>query len=67
VTELASDAQAVVAAADKKGVPQDYLLTILLLTRDAQISQAKLVDRVVAVIRKEADRRGTGEDTPSRA
>ena len=42
MTELASDAQAVVAAADKKGVPQDYLLTILLLTRDAQILTGKV-------------------------
>ncbi len=62
---MPSEEQAVRLAAEKRKIPVGYLLQILHLTKTGNLSQAKLTDHVMTIIRQEADGRGIYEDPKS--
>jgi hypothetical protein len=57
MTDVSSEVQAVTNAAEKRGVDAGYLLEILGVQADRDLTRAKKRDRILAIIRKEADRR----------
>jgi hypothetical protein len=63
MTELPSDERAVQLAAEKKKVPEDYLLKILRLAR-TPASSGKIVEQVEQILRTEADGRAKHEAPP---
>lgn len=65
--EMPSEEQALRIAAEKRKVPVDYLLKILALSRDSNLSRGKQLDQTMTVIRKEADGREISEDSSGRA
>lgn len=64
--EMPSEEQALRIAAEKRKVPIDYLLKILALSKDPDLSPTKSLDQAMTVIRKEADGREIPEDPSGR-